>query len=154
MCGGTNGNNYTENDFYTHDNAMIRREGRAMKRNETVRKITQRTIERIRYVQKWTIRTGFHKQARGAFYSHCFSSSTKVDPERRAQNLHRSSRQFAVNKSVIALVPPPQLFYHRLRTEPTFNFDHYTTTQVGQSFPAMGVKKWWRRWQTFTPQSA
>lgn len=37
MCGGTDGNNYTENDFYTHDNAMIRRHGRAMKRNETVR---------------------------------------------------------------------------------------------------------------------
>ena len=90
-----------------------------------------------------------YKRRRGLFYSYCFSSSTKVDPGKQSANLHRSSRQLAVNKSVIALVPPllytpptdaaatatAALGANLLLTSTT------TTTQVGQSFPCDGREK-------------
>ena len=125
--------------------------GRVMKRNEAVRasysKITQRTIENESFIEMEMIRTAWdsYKRRRGLFYSYCFSSSTKVDPGKQSANLHRSSRQLAVNKSVIALVPPllhttngcGRNCYRRLRSEPTFNFDHYNNT----SWPKFSL--WW-----------
>ena len=131
--------------------------GRVMKRNEAVRasysKITQRTIKNESSIEMEMIRTTWdsYKRRRGLFYSYCFSSSTKVDPGKQSANLHRSSRQLAVNKSVIALVPPllhttipptdaaatatAALGANLLLTSTT------TTTQVGQSFPCDGREK-------------